>query len=821
MQVHRSGIYVLLAAYLVLGGIYSVVTPLMEASDELWHYPMVKYLSDHRALPVQEVGIETAWRQEGSQPPLYYALCALLTAGIDTSDLDQVRRLNPHADNGKITEDGNTNLIVHAPDAAVGGWHGTRLAVQMIRLLSVLMGAGTVYLGYRVMLEIWPERPVLALSAAALTAFNPMFLFISGAVNNDNLAMLLCALGIWLLVRLVKRAGCSAPESADDRASVQSWWWDVTLLGIVLGSAVLTKTSAMGLLPLTALAISYVAWKRRSWQRFVSGGAVTAGSVALIAGWWFVRNAMLYDGDWLGLERFVLVLGYRVPPATLGQLWSERAGFMMAYWGLFGGVNVPMPGWVYAVLNGALILSAIGLLIGAVRLIWGAVREARTAGSLRSLAANSGPRSVQVLLLGLWPLVVFVSWAGWATRTWSSQGRLVFSAITAWSGWMAVGLGQLRLPHVRRLSHVRVGGQIRRGGGGQGGEAGLGMILAGALAVLLLGVSAWAPFGVIAPAYRAPVLAAGEAIAPQHALQADVGGQVRLLGYDVEGTDDDGWLRVEPGEAVRVSLYWEAQATMERDWSIFTHLLDADLELVLATRDRYPGQGLLATSEMTPGQRWVDRYTIWLDETTFAPSRAVIEVGLYDLTTGERPPIQVEQAPFAADESHSRSGWSQAEVVDNALRFQPLEIVARPGSLPNPLSYRMENKMSLVGWDVEPRVVVAGETLQLTLYWEGLARMASDYQVSTQVVRADQRKAAQMDAAPANVPTSQWIKGARMVDRRELEIDANAPPGGYDILVSVYGWEGPDGIRRLRLVDGQGYVLPSDSLTLGQVRLVR
>jgi len=88
-------------------------------------------------------------------------------------------------------------------------------------------------------------------------------------------------------------------------------------------------------------------------------------------------------------------------------------------------------------------------------------------------------------------------------------------------------------------------------------------------------------------------------------------------------------------------------------------------------------------------------------------------------------------------------------------------------------------------------------------------------------VRADQRKAAQMDAAPANVPTSQWIKGARMEDRRELAIDAGAPPGGYDILVSVYGWEGPDGIRRLRLVDGQGYVLPSDSLTLGQVRVVR
>jgi hypothetical protein len=302
------------------------------------------------------------------------------------------------------------------------------------------------------------------------------------------------------------------------------------------------------------------------------------------------------------------------------------------------------------------------------------------------------------------------------------------------------------------------------------------------------------------------LLAQGEALVPEHVLRADVGGQVRLLGYDLEGLHPDGSLGVLPGEALRLALHWESQAPMVRDWSVFFHVLDADLELVLATRDRYPGEGLLATSQITPGQRWVDRYVVWLPETTFAPSRAQLEVGLYDLETGERPPILVEQG--------------QAEVVDHALRFQPLDIQARPGDLPNPLSYQMEDKMALIGWDVEPRVVTAGETLYLTLYWEGLAPMTSDYQVSTQVVRADQRKAVQMDAAPASVPTSQWSKGDQLVDRRELVIDPSAPPGGYDILVSVYGWETPETIKRLRLIDGHSYVLPGDSLTLGQVRVV-
>jgi hypothetical protein len=71
------------------------------------------------------------------------------------------------------------------------------------------------------------------------------------------------------------------------------------------------------------------------------------------------------------------------------------------------------------------------------------------------------------------------------------------------------------------------------------------------------------------------------------------------------------------------------------------------------------------------------------------------------------------------------------------------------------------------------------------------------------------------------LPTGQWSKGQRIVDHRELVIGPESPPGGYDILVSVYGWEEEGAIKRLRLIDGEGYVLPGDSLTLGQVRVVQ
>ena len=105
-DLQRAGLPGLLAVFVLLGALYAIVTPLFEVSDELWHYPMVKTLADGHGLPVQDAANPGAWRQEGSQPPLYYALMAVATSWIDTSDLHQVRWINPHADNGIITPDG-------------------------------------------------------------------------------------------------------------------------------------------------------------------------------------------------------------------------------------------------------------------------------------------------------------------------------------------------------------------------------------------------------------------------------------------------------------------------------------------------------------------------------------------------------------------------------------------------------------------------------------------------------------------------------------------------------------------------------------------
>src|SRR5262249_23237672 len=110
MAANRSAL-IIVSSFIVLGSIYSVVTPVFEASDEISHYPVVQHIATTGELPVQKVGVKTLWDQEGSQPPLYYMFGALVTGWVDTSDLQTIRTLNPHAKLGIPLDPDNKNMV--------------------------------------------------------------------------------------------------------------------------------------------------------------------------------------------------------------------------------------------------------------------------------------------------------------------------------------------------------------------------------------------------------------------------------------------------------------------------------------------------------------------------------------------------------------------------------------------------------------------------------------------------------------------------------------------------------------------------------------
>ncbi len=125
--------------------------------------------------------------------------------------------------------------------------------------------------------------------------------------------------------------------------------------------------------------------------------------------------------------------------------------------------------------------------------------------------------------------------------------------------------------------------------------------------------------------------AAGDTI--QHPLHAELGGQVRLLGYALSAS------QVAPGGTLLLTLYWQALAPITERYTVFTHLLDAG-EQVQAQMDSEPQGGALPTDSWTAGQVIQDNYALTV-ATGATPGRHTLEVGMYLLDTLERLPVRV------------------------------------------------------------------------------------------------------------------------------------------------------------------------------------
>ncbi len=456
-----------MGAYLLLASLYSVTTPAFEAYDELWHYPYIEHLADGKGLPTQPDVDNYGWRQEGAQPPLYYALGTALTFWIDTGPPEKIYKRNPHANAGLPSATHSKNMVLHSPEENFP-YQGVFLALHIARLFSVLLGAVTVASAYFIAWEVLSNR-ALATVTAALTAFNPTFLFVAGSVNNDNLINAVGAMTLLVSVRMLK----GAPPRP-------------LVLGLLLGGAALTKLSGLALSPLVGLVFAYRAWKNGNWG-FWSRAFLTSFAVAgIVAGWWYWRNLQLY-GDPSGLNAMLDVVGRRDAPPNL----PEMEGVFLTYWGLFGGSNIIFPEYVYVALRVVAALALVGLPLA----LW--KRKGDFAVHLPSL-----------LLLFAWILVFLASLYRWSLLTYGSAGRLLYPAIGAFSTLMALGL----LGLFPRRAYPW----------GQG-----------SMVAFLLVLAVTTPFATILPAYRAPSLVGAEALERANATYINYGGKAELVGYEL------------------------------------------------------------------------------------------------------------------------------------------------------------------------------------------------------------------------------------------------------------------------------------------------
>jgi hypothetical protein len=745
----------LLVAFVLLTILYSLNTPLFEAPDEPWHYAYVRWLAEGHGLPRWDDDASGAY-QEVAQPPLYYAVAALVSSPVDDADLPELFWHNPqfgYQAGGTVND--NKNMLIHTGRENLP-WQGAVLAVRLVRSVSLLFGLLAVAATYGLAREAAPGRPWLALVAAGVVAFTPQFLFISGVVSNDAATAATCTAALWALARIIRRGPTLR------RAAVA---------GLVLGLALLSKTSALLLLPMALLAL---AWGGRAEGRSVSRRDLVLQSLLLVGvagavgGWWYVRNGLLYN-DPFGFSVHTNTPWGRPTPAALPALVAELPQVFRSFWGAFGWGHVELPSLLYLALGG-LVLLALG-------------------GWARHLMRRALPANGAICVLAaLWCLVVLAGLLRWMQQVYAPHGRLLFPALGAWGLLLAVGWWG--------LSSNRYGAVVPV----------VGLVL----------LSLVVPFAIIRPAFAQPDL-----MDPQQAL-ADVSpvdmtfdAQIRLLGYRVEGAQavpvqapgrPETLASVTAGGRVRVTLCWEALRPMTQDYTLFVHLLGEGNSRV-AERTTYPGQGRFPTSLWPAGRAFCDAY--WLPVASWAPGPELyaLEVGWYEAESGWRLPAR------------NASGQPVEPPAVGLVRVTP---AAPPPPPAQRLDYDLGQQVALNGYDGSPTLLEgrlsAGRVLTLTLHWQALQVLPADYKVFVHLVDAQGAAVTQDDAFPraGRYPTWAWQPGDIVPDAHRLDLPPapDLPPGPYRLLVGMYH---PDTGERLP-VSGPAGPVPDGAILLQELR---
>ena len=542
-----------------VGLTYLYASPHFEASDTNEHVGVVKWIAERGTLPAQSASHEQMYGQEASQPPLYYLLMSPVWALLDTSDFDDFYQLNPLVTAGYPERLGNRNYIFYRQPYPPH-LSGTSLTLYVIRLLTLGMSAVTVYAVYQSAQAINPQSIGFAVLATALTAFNPQFLFISSSVSNDNLVTMLASLIIWQTLVMLR-------EGFQTRRSL--------LLALLAALATLAKLNGLVMLSMVALAGIWLAWRTRNIRGLMTLGGSMLGFWLVIAGWWYLRNFMLY-GELFGAATMLDFYGRR--HTTLQSLLLEEfEGFRISYWGLFGGFSILTHETHYRMMDALGLVSAAGLPVFL-------VKNRKNPLALTAFGFLG-------ILLAIGSVMLF--W--WTLQTTASTGRLLFPYIASISILMAMGLSALRIPTLL-------------------------------IALPMMGFSLIAPFAYIMPEYDHPpqLDRLPETAVPTFAQWEDI----TLVGYEVPPPR-----RWSGGDEIPMTLYWRPLAASERPQALFISLIDSQ-GAALATLDSFPGWGTLPTTWWQADTIYRDDYVLQIPDETNGFSTVQLHLGWYDYPDG-------------------------------------------------------------------------------------------------------------------------------------------------------------------------------------------
>ncbi|HEY4723747.1 MAG TPA: hypothetical protein VII92_17965, partial [Anaerolineae bacterium] len=409
--------------------------------------------------------------------------------------------------------------------------------------------------------------------------------------------------------------------------------------------------------------------------------------------------------------------GGRDPRTSFWLAVSEIPYAWTSLWGRLGYGQIPLPDAIYL---GAFVVTLIGL-VGLIVIL------------LRRKRIFNAIQIKQISLVSFSAVLFAAALFGYMlSSTAGPMGRFYFPGLSAFGLLLALGLMQLT-------------GQKRQEASNNTQYAIRSTQYAVPMVAFALALVAF--FGYFVPAYAAPAMLAESQVKITQPINVTFDGKAELLGAEIDRTG------VQPGDPIRVTLYWRALAPMDRPYVEFVHLIDRQ-GIIVAQRDTWPGRGMYPTVMWQPGQLFADTLSMNVPDGAYTPNDAVIQVGLYD----------------AQDQRLTTVDAAGQSIDQNAVTLGQVAIAPHAGERPNAMRVNFGNKVELIGYEMAPqeRSIFAGEAITVTLYWRNRGAFEADYSVFLNALRPSLRPSAMNTGKPirGNFSTQTWQPGQVITDVR-------------------------------------------------------
>jgi len=240
-------------------------------------------------------------------------------------------------------------------------------------------------------------------------------------------------------------------------------------------------------------------------------------------------------------------------------------------------------------------------------------------------------------------------------------------------------------------------------------------------------------------------------------------GPLRLVGYDVDREV------AAPGDPFLMTLFWQADETPGEDLAVRLRLLDPAGGQAAAF-DLPPASDGFATGQWQAGDLWRGQHLL-------------------------RLPVGLESGKHRWALLVCRMEGSECRAVGEEVDLGSLQ-VHTPERLwvapPLDVEVRMSlgGVATLLGAVLEPgtKNLQPATPLTVTLAWRAEAEMDVAYRVFLHLLGPDGGLVAQSDGEPVDGtrPTTGWLPGEVVLDRRVLSVPADAEAGEYQLRAGLY-----------------------------------